>query len=128
MCQARAELAVVRRTRQCWNGACIRGCRSSMRGPCSILPSLALALSVPGGCDAEPEYEADLDELAAELDVTVDVLGTPDPPLPRRIQILLEPGPNATRSLDELCPMVHASATVNGFAIPQLHAGEYVGG
>lgn len=86
---------------------------------------LVLAVGVVGCADDDPSYDAGLIELASELRVTVEVLGTPDPPTPRRIRVLLDPGPSATLDQDHLCPVIEAYATLNGFALEQTQKGEY---
>jgi hypothetical protein len=72
-----------------------------------------------------PSYDGNLGELAAELRVYVEVLGTPDPPTPRRIRVALEPGPSATIDQDNLCAVIEANASVNGVPLEQVQTGEY---
>ena len=78
------------------------------------------------GCaDADPSYDARLADLAPELSVSVDVLGTRDPATPRRVSVLLGPGPSATIDQDHLCPVIEARASLNGLALDQTQKGEY---
>jgi hypothetical protein len=57
--------------------------------------------------------------------VYVEVLGTPDPPTPRRIRVTLEPGPSATIDQENLCAVIEANASVNGVPLEQVQTGEY---
>ena len=85
----------------------------------------ALALLSAGCTDDGPSYDATLSDIAGELRVSVEVLGTRDPATPRRIQIFLQPGPSATIDQERLCPLIEANASVNGLALKQTEKGEY---
>src|SRR3954471_12913542 len=86
---------------------------------------LLLAGVLLGCADDDPSYDARLADLAAELVVSVDVLGTPEPATPRRLVVVLDPGPSATIDPDNLCPVIEAEASVNGLALVQTGKGEY---
>lgn len=95
-------------------------------GRASCLLCIAMTGAVAGGCkDEDPSYDAELSKLASELHVSVHVLGTSDPPTPRRVRVDLEPGPSATIDQDSLCPVVHATATINGVELEQTQFGDY---
>ncbi len=87
--------------------------------------SLLLASLLFGCADNDPSYDARLADLASELVVSVDVLGTPNPATPRRVVVVLDPGPSATRDPDHLCPVIEAQASLNGLALNQTGKGEY---
>jgi hypothetical protein len=92
-----------------------------------IAPLVGSCLLV--ACDgSDPSYDTSLRILAAELRVNAEVLGTSDPPTARRLRIILEPGPRATLDQEHLCPIVHATATVNGVRLEQTSGGEHFPG
>ena len=85
-----------------------------------------LLVSLLVGCsDDGPSYDGRLADLASELVVSIDVLGTRDPATPRRMVVVLDPGPSATIDQDRLCPVIEAQASVNGLALDQTNKGDY---
>ncbi|HYQ02339.1 MAG TPA: hypothetical protein VER96_26885 [Polyangiaceae bacterium] len=87
--------------------------------------ALLLATLLAGCKDDDPSYDGRLSDLASELVVSVEVIGTPNPATPRRILVTLDPGPSATRDQDNLCAVVEAQASVNGLALEQTQKGDY---
>lgn len=98
---------------------------SWLTGRAGCFLCVAVTGPIASGCEDDPSYDAELSKLASELRVSVNVLGTRDPPTPKRLRVDLEPGPSATLDQDSLCPVVHATATVNGIPLEQTQFGEY---
>jgi len=96
---------------------------------CAVVKGALWGLLLSGllaGCaEHDPSYDAQLSDLASELVVSIDVLGTRDPATPRRMVVLLDPGPSATLDTEHLCPVIEAQASVNGLTLTQTQKGEY---
>jgi len=86
---------------------------------------LLLVYLLVGCSDDGPSYDGRLADLASDLDVSVDVLGTRDPATPRRVVVVLDPGPSASIDKDNMCPVIEAQASVNGLALGQTNKGGY---
>jgi hypothetical protein len=87
--------------------------------------AVAFAITCAGCADDGPSYDATLADIAHELRVHVEVLGTRDPPAARRIRVDLVPGPSATIDQENLCAVIEANASVNGVPLEQVQTGEY---
>lgn len=78
----------------------------------------ALCPLLLGACgSSDPNFDATLGEVRAELWVQVRVLGTREPVQPRRLVVELDPGFAVSNQREGICPILHLRVTVNGLPL-----------